>query len=200
MVEAIEIAGWYCMKKAGRVFVVAGPSGAGKGTLIRRVLSETPGVHYAVSATTRAPRQGEVHGKDYYFLGEEEFNRLIEQGEFLELEEVYGNRYGTLKSEVDDAVSSGRDVLIEVDVKGALTIRSQLAGALMVFIMPPSMEELESRLRKRDTDSDSEIRARIEVAPWEVKTGESDFDVVIVNRDVDEAADRLARVLRGEQV
>ncbi|MBU4174267.1 MAG: guanylate kinase [Actinobacteria bacterium] len=188
------------MKKAGRVFVVAGPSGAGKGTLIRKVLSETPGVHYAVSATTRAPRQGEVNGKDYYFLGEEEFERLIEQGEFLESEEVYGNRYGTLKSEVRNAVSSGRDVLIEVDVKGALTVRSQLAGALLVFIMPPSMEELESRLRKRGTDSESEIGARIEVAPWEVETGESDCDVVIVNSDVEEAADELARVLRGEQV
>ena len=180
--------------------MVAGPSGAGKGTLIRRVLSETPGVHYAVSATTRSPRQGEVHGKDYYFLSDEEFERLVEQGEFLESEEVYGNRYGTLKSEVRDAVSSGRDVLIEVDVKGALTVRSQLAGALLVFIMTPSMEELESRLRKRGTDSDSEIRARIEVAPWEVKTGECDFDVVIVNSDVGEAADRLARVLRGEQI
>lgn len=182
------------------MFVVAGPSGAGKGTLIRKVLSETPGVHYAVSATTRAPRQGEVNGKDYYFLGEEEFEGLIDQGEFLESEEVYGNRYGTLKSEVQKAVSSGRDVLVEVDVKGALTVHSQLAGALMVFIMPPSMEELESRLRKRGTDSESEIGARIEVAPWEVKTGESDFDVVIVNSDVEEAADELARVLRGEQV
>jgi len=182
------------------VFVVAGPSGAGKGTLIRRVLSETPGLQYAVSATTRVPRQGEVNGKDYYFLGVEEFERLIEQGEFLELEEVYGNRYGTLKSEVEDVVSTGRDVLIEVDVKGALTVRSQLAAALLVFIMPPSMEELESRLRKRDTDSDSEIKARIKVAPWEVKTGENDFDVVIVNSDIDEAADKLARVLRGELV
>lgn len=179
---------------------MAGPSGAGKGTLIRRVLSETPGVHYAVSATTRTPRHGEVHGKDYYFLSEEEFERLIEHDEFLESEEVYGNRYGTLKSEVQDAVSSGRDVLIEVDVKGALTVRSQLAGALLVFIMPPSMEELESRLRKRDTDSNSEIRARIEVAPWEVKTGESDFDIVIVNSNVSEAADKLAKVLRGEKV
>ncbi len=200
MVEEIEIADWYCMKEAGRVFVVAGPSGAGKGTLIRRVLKGATGVHYAVSATTRAPRHGEVHGKEYYFLSEEEFNRLLEDGEFLESEEVYGNRYGTLRSEVQDAVSSGRDVLIEVDVKGALTVRSRLAGALLVFIMPPSIEELKSRLRKRDTDLDSEIKTRTEIAPWEIETGKSDFDVVIVNHDVDEAADKLAKVLRGEQV
>ncbi|MBU4240493.1 MAG: guanylate kinase [Actinobacteria bacterium] len=188
------------MKKTGRVFVVAGPSGAGKDTLIRKVLRDAPGVHYAVSATTRAPRKGEVHGKDYYFLGEEEFDRLLERGKFLELEEVYGNRYGTLKSEVEDAVSSGRDVLIEVDVKGALTVRSKLDGTLLIFIMPPSIEELESRLRKRGTDPESEIKTRTGIAPWEIETGESVFDVVIVNRDVDEAADELAGVLRGEKV
>ena len=198
--EVAELVRWYCMRKTGKVFVIAGPSGAGKGTLVRQVLRGAPDIHYSVSATTRSPRQGEVDGKDYHFLGEEEFERLLERGEFLELEEVYGKRYGTLTREVEKAKSSGKDVLIEVDVKGALNVRSKVEDAVLIFIMPPSMEELESRLRKRDTDRESEIKARTEIAAWEMKVGEGEFDVVIVNRDVDVAADELARVLRGEQI
>lgn len=182
------------MEKKGRVFVVAGPSGAGKGTLLDLAL-EGSGTHRTVSATTRAPRAGETDGREYRFVSDEEFDRLVAEGAFLEHKDVYGHRYGTLASEVEEQVRAGRDVVLEIDVKGALEVKARLPEARLVFIMPPSPEELEARLRGRGADRESDIRVRSEVAPWEMEAGRRDFDRVIVNDDVRRAAAELAREL-----
>ena len=182
------------MSETGTLFVIAGPSGAGKDTLIKEVV-KGGGVHLSVSATTRKPREGEVDGRDYHFLSDGEFERLVEEGAFLEWKEVYGNRYGTLKDEVDGAVSSGRDVILEIDVKGALDVKAEAPEARLIFVMPPSLEELEARLRGRKADTEDEIRVRMDLAPWEIETGRNEFDHLIVNDDVERAARELARVM-----
>jgi len=182
------------MVKKGRIFVIAGPSGAGKDTLIKRAI-ENLDVHLSVSATTRKPRPGEVEGSDYRFLSDREFDRLVASDAFLEWKDVYDNRYGTLKCEVEDAISAGLDVILEIDVKGALDIKSRVEDAVLVFIMPPSMEELEARLRGREADPESEIKTRTEIAPWEIEMGEKEFEIVIVNDDIDRAVGELAMVL-----
>jgi len=187
------------VERKGRVFVIAGPSGAGKDTLIRKALQKVENMHYSVSATTRPPREGEVEGRDYYFLSEGDFDRLVAEGDFLESEEVFGNRYGTLKSEVETATASGKNVLLELDVKGALNVKSKIEDALLVFIMPPSLEELESRLEKRRLDGEDDIKLRTDVAPWEIEIGRNSFDIIIVNDDADKATEKLASVLRGEK-
>ena len=187
------------MEQKGRVFVVAGPSGAGKDTLIRKALQKVEDIHYSVSATTRAPREGEVEGRDYYFLSDDEFGSLATQGALLEWEEVFGKRYGTLGSEVEKATVSGKNILLELDVKGALNVKSKIKDALLVFIMPPSLEELESRLEKRRLDKEGDIKLRTDIAPREMEIGRNSFDVVIVNDDADKATEKLASVLRGEK-
>lgn len=185
------------MSSPGRLFVVAGPSGAGKTTVIKRALDSVD-VHLSVSATTRRPRPGERDGVDYIFITEPEFARLVEQGAFLEWEEVYGNSYGTLRSQVEAALERGEDVLLEIDVKGALTVKGNAPDAHLVFIMPPSEEALKERLEGRETDDPGEINARLEVAPLELEVGKSKFDCVIVNDDIDAAVEELVKVLKGE--
>ncbi len=182
------------MERKGRVIVVAGPSGAGKGTLLREALKGSD-AHFSVSVTTRQPREGEIDGRDYRFVSDAEFDRLVSEGAFLEWKEVYGHRYGTLESEVERHTSAGRDVVLEIDVKGALEVKARLPEAKLIFIMPPSLEELESRLRGRDADREPDIVTRSEVAPWEIEVGKRDFDKVIVNDDVRRAAGELAREL-----
>lgn len=182
------------MNRTGTVFVISGPSGAGKGTLVREAMKRLD-IHLSVSATTRKPRPGEVDGREYRFLSDEEFDTLVAEGAFLEWKEVYGSRYGTLKSEVEKAAASGRDVILEVDVKGALEVRSRLEGPVMVFIMPPSLEEMEARLRGRGADSEREITARTEIAPWEIEVGKKEFDLIIVNDEVERASAELMRTL-----
>ena len=186
------------MSKETRVFVVAGPSGAGKGTLIGRALEKLGDVDYSVSTTTRPRAPGEVEGKDYYFLSEEQFDDLVDKDAFLEWEEVFGKRYGTLASEVDKARSLGHDVLLELDVKGALTVKSKIKDALLVFVMPPTLDALESRLKNRNREDAGDIGRRTKLAPGEIQVGKSEFDVIIVNEDIEEAAAKLVRVLRGE--
>jgi guanylate kinase len=182
------------MSETGRLFVVAGPSGAGKDTLISKVM-KAGGVHLSVSATTRKAREGEEDGRDYRFLTDEEFDRLVEQGAFLEWKEVYGNRYGTLREEVDEAIASGKDVILEIDVKGALDVKAKAPEARLIFVMPPTMDELETRLRGRKADTEEEIEVRMETAPWEIEKGRNEFDHLIVNDDVERAARELARVM-----
>lgn len=192
VLEALEPANR--MKRTGRVFVVAGPSGAGKDTLIREVMKDFD-IHLSVSATTRQPRMGEVNGRDYRFISDEDFDRLMAENAFLEWKEVYGRRYGTLKSEVEEAVASGTDVILEIDVKGALEVRSRLEDATLVFIMPPSLAELEARLRGREADQEGEIKTRTDIAPSEIEIGKKEFDVIIVNDDIVRAAGELATTL-----
>jgi guanylate kinase len=182
------------MKKNGRLFVVAGPSGTGKDTLIKEVMKDHD-LHLSVSATTREPRPGEVDGRDYIFVSDEEFEILASRGAFLEWKEVFGKRYGTLAGEVDTALAGGRDVILEIDVQGALEVKSKVPEAKLIFIMPPSMDELEARLRSRKADGEAEISERIDIAPREMVIGEKEFDVIIVNDDVGRAAGELAKAL-----
>lgn len=176
--------------------IVSGPSGAGKGTLIEGALERLPQLRTAISATTRARRPGEQDGVEYHFLPPEEFERRVAAGEFLEHVEYAGNRYGTLRSEIDDSLAGGRSVILEIELKGARRVRALLPSALALFIAPPSIEELERRLERRATDTEAEIARRIEVSRWELEAAD-EFDHVIVNADRVEATDELVRILRG---
>ena len=178
------------MGRTARLFVLSGPSGAGKGTVLARVRESRPELHVTVSATTRRPRPGEVDGVSYHFLGEDEFARLVDEGAFLEWAQVHGHRYGTLKSEVDDNLARGVTVILEIDVQGALSVQAQRPDAVLLFVEPPSMEELERRLRARGTEDESQIVLRLHNARTEMTYAER-YDARIVNDTLDEAAQHL---------
>jgi guanylate kinase len=178
------------------VFVVTGPSGAGKGTLIERILLRFPQLAVAVSATTRPQRAGEQDGVHYYFLSHDEFDRRIAAGEFLEWVDYVGNRYGTLQSEIDRLRAAGKAPLLELETEGALRVKRRVEGAVTVFVTAP-VEELERRLRERATESTGEIGGRIERAKRQLEQ-QGEFDYVVANDDRDRAADRLAAVVEQE--
>ena len=179
------------------MFVVSGPSGAGKGTLIKGALECTPDLAVAVSVTTRAQRPGEVDGREYHFMSRAEFARLVAEGAFLEHAEFAGNRYGTLNSELDRIMGMGRSVILEIELQGARNVRRERPECVSVFIEPPSLEELARRLRERATDAEEEIEARLEVARTEVAARE-EFDHVILNDHVDRATAELVSVIDAE--
>jgi guanylate kinase len=168
-----------------KMIIISAPSGAGKTTLIKYLLAERQNIEFSISACSRPKRDGEQHGVDYYFLSEEEFRDKIEKNEFVEWEEVYpGSFYGTLRSEVDRIWNKGNHVIFDVDVVGGLNIKKQFAGrALAVFIMPPSIEVLEQRIRKRQSDSEEQISKRVEKAEWEMQFA-PEFDVTVVNNEI----------------
>ena len=181
---------------SGRLFVVAGPSGVGKGTLIARALQDVPGLQVATSATTRPRRPGELDGREYHFLSPEEFARRVDEGAFLEHVSYAGNRYGTLRSEVEQRLEDGGNVVLEIEVAGAREIRRRLPGAVLVFVAPPTMDDLAERLRRRQQNSETEVADRLRIAAGELEA-QSEFDHVIVNDDVDRAAAELARLMRS---
>lgn len=185
------------MSERGKVFVITGPSGVGKGTLIGRLLQAVPDLELSVSATTRAPRPGETDGRDYHFLTEAEFQRRVEAGEFLEFATYSGNRYGTLRSAVDDRLRAGRSVVLEIEVQGASQVRQSMPEAIQIFIAPPDAAVLRERLLGRDTDSAEEIEKRLRRAEVELEA-RVDFPHVVVNDDVQKAAAELERLVRGE--
>jgi guanylate kinase len=189
----------YCkIKMKGKLIIFSAPSGAGKTTIVKHLLQQDFGLEFSVSATSREPRQGEVHGKDYYFLTEDEFRKKIENGEFLEWEEVYnGIFYGTLKSEVELIRNAGKHVIFDVDVVGGSNIKKFYGNeALAVFVQPPSVEELKNRLQNRSTESDEKIRMRIEKAEKELEFAKK-FDVIIVNEDLPKALKEAEKVVAG---
>jgi guanylate kinase len=181
----------------GRVIIVSGPSGAGKGTLIEAILRRFDDLEVAVSATTRAMRPGEQDGREYHFLSPEEFDRRVAAGAFLEHVAYAGNRYGTLADEVQRRVVAGRSVVLEIELEGARAVRDRLPEAVAVFIAPPSMDELARRLRDRGTEDEANIAKRLEVGQSEIQAVE-EFDAVIVNADVSTAAAELAEVVARE--
>ena len=181
-----------------KLFVVTGPSGAGKGTLIRALIERRGDLEVAISATTRPQRPGEEDGHDYYFLTEEEFLARIEAGDFLEhVVYVSGQRYGTLRSEVARIHATGRSVVLELETKGARAVRDAEPSAVTIFIAPPSFAELERRLRERATESSGEIDERLELAREQMQEAD-DFDYVVMNDDVERAVRELDGIVTRE--
>jgi guanylate kinase len=180
-----------------KVFVITGPSGVGKGTLISRLLERVPDLELSVSATTREPRPGEVDGRDYHFLSAEEFDRRIEAEDFLEFATYSGNRYGTLRSEVRGLLDRGRSVVLEIEVQGARQVRAAMRESVQVFIAPPDPAVLRRRLESRGADSAEAIDARLEVAGVEL-AAQDEFAYRIVNDDLRRAAGDLEGIVRTE--
>lgn len=181
-------------KEARCLFVVAGPSGSGKTTIYKRLFKEEKGVEFCVSATTRKPREGEMDGKDYSFLSREEFLRLREKGAFVEWSEVHDNLYGTLKQELINKSADGRTCVLDVDVQGARALREANLEATFLFIVPPSIEILEQRLRSRGTEDEATIRLRIQNAAKELEAAPL-FDYVIVNDQLEEAYHKVRALI-----
>jgi guanylate kinase len=181
----------------GKVLVITGPSGVGKGTLIAELLKRVPQLELSVSATTRGPRQGEIEGRDYHFLAAEEFDRRVEQGAFLEHATYSGHRYGTLRAEVERRLARGRSVVLEIEVQGARQVRAAMPEAVLIFIAPPDPAALRERLEGRGTDSDDAIERRLRTAELELDA-QVEFPHVVVNDDVQRATDELERLVRAE--
>jgi guanylate kinase len=182
----------------GILFVISSPSGGGKGTLIRRILTHMPRLGYSVSWTTRAPRQGEVNGRDYHFVTQEEFIAARERGEFLEWASVHGNFYGTSLKVVERELVAGRDIVLEIDVQGATTLRRNGIEAVTVFIIPPSFEILRRRLTGRQSENSETLALRLQNSRREVEHYR-EFDYVVLNDDVDRAATQLASIVYAER-
>ena len=186
------------VRRRGTLFVVSAPSGAGKTTLCREVRLRTPDLAYSVSVTTRAPRAGEVPGGDFDFVSEAQFREILAGGGFAEWATVHGHLYGTRASVIDTALARGIDLLLDIDTQGAAQLRARYPEAVLVFIVAPSMAELEQRLRERRSDAAQDIarrltRARDEVAMWRT------YDYLIVNRDLKDAVEQLAAVIQAER-
>jgi guanylate kinase len=183
-----------------RVFVITGPSGVGKGTLIRGLMERLGGrdrLQLSVSATTRAPRPGEQDGVDYHFLSREEFDRRVAQGDFVEHADYAGRSYGTLRSELEDRVREGVPVVLEIEVQGARQVRAAMPEAVQVFIAPPSLAALRTRLIGRGTDDTEEVERRLRVAEEEL-AAQPEFAHVVVNDRLDEALERLTSIVADE--
>jgi guanylate kinase len=187
------------MSSSGTLFIVSAPSGAGKTTLVSGLLAADPVIHKSISFTTRAPRSGEENGRAYHFIGAEEFERMRARGEFLETAEVHGNLYGTSRRTVETETAAGFDVVLEIDWQGAAQIRKLEPEAVAIFILPPSIEALEKRLRGRAQDSTDVIAKRIAAARGEIShVGE--FDYVIINEEFNRAAQELVSIIRAERL
>ncbi|MFN2644751.1 MAG: guanylate kinase [Burkholderiales bacterium] len=185
-------------KRKGTLFVVTAPSGAGKTSLIDAVMGADPSLKASISYTTRAPRPGERHGVDYHFVDEATFRAMRERGEFLESAEVHGNHYGTAKRVILDAVANGEDIVLEIDWQGADQVRRLYPDCVGIFILPPSVEELERRMRARGQDSEAVIRRRVANAKEELAHA-GDFKYAIINKDFETARRELASIIARER-
>ncbi|MFM2430924.1 MAG: Guanylate kinase [Cyanobacteriota bacterium] len=179
---------------AGKLIVLTGPSGAGKGTLLKALLADHPELYVSISATTRSARPGEVHGQHYFFLDRAEFDQMVSAGNFLEWAEFAGNCYGTPRQPVEAQINAGTIVILEIELEGARQVRESFPEAYRIFILPPSFEELESRLRGRGTETDEVVAKRMRRAKEEIAAA-GEFDIQIVNDDLDRAVAELATVV-----
>ncbi len=182
----------------GVLLVISAPSGAGKGTIIKRLMDDDRSLKLSVSATTRAPRPGEIDGEDYFFLSREEFDDLVKNGEMLEHAEYVGNCYGTPKGPVERWLEDGQDVILEIDVQGGQQVKKIMPECVSIFILPPSMKELENRLRGRSTEMDAVVDARLQAAREEVRHAE-EYDYVVINDTVDKAVEDIKTIIAAEK-
>lgn len=182
----------------GLLVVISAPSGGGKGTILKELFAKDDNLVLSVSATTRSPRPGEEHGKQYYFLQKEEFEELIFQGKMLEYAQYVGNYYGTPREPVEQWMAQGKDVVLEIEVQGGAQIKKLMPGCVSIFILPPSMEVLEKRLRDRGTEEDATVRKRLEKAREEIPHAK-DYDYVVFNDRLEDAVEDLRAILRAEK-
>lgn len=185
--------------KKGNLIVISGPSGTGKGTVCRRLLEVRPEIAYSISATTRAPREGEQNGREYWFLSKEEFKQMIVQNRLLEWAEVYGNYYGTPADKVREMLDSGHDVLLEIDTQGALNVQKMfLKEGTFIFLLPPSLAELEKRIRGRGTETEEAIQRRLKAAIDEIPRG-NNYDYIITNDTVEDVVEKIGHIIEAER-
>ncbi len=180
----------------GRLIVISGPSGVGKSTVVTALAQRYP-FHFSVSATTRAARPGEAHGVEYYFVDPDEFARMRDQGELLEWAEYSGNLYGTPQAPVLASIETGDDVLLDIEVLGAVQVKASFPDALMLFLTPPTIDALEERLRNRGDTSNEDIARRLIIARWQLEVAEERFDHIVVNDSVEDAVERILRILKA---
>lgn len=180
--------------KKGSIIAVSAPSGTGKTTIVRKILKEFPELVFSVSATTRKKRENEVDGADYFFISEEEFKKKIENDEFVEWEEFYDYYYGTFRKFIEDVINEGKSVILEIDVQGAVEIKKMYPEAILIFILPPSLEELVFRLRNRQTESEEDLVKRIERAKMELSMKDK-FDYFVENKDLNTAFEETKRLI-----
>lgn len=186
------------MQQSGILFVLSGPSGAGKGTICQELLRQIPNLQYSVSATTRKPRLGETNGINYWFKEKEEFEEMIKNDLLLEYAEVYGNYYGTPKEQVLKVLKSGKNVVLEIDPQGAMQVKAKFPEGVFIYILPPSLDELAARITKRGTDSKDSIKKRLAAATEEIQYALK-YDYVVVNDKVETAVDSIATIISAEK-
>lgn len=186
------------MSSSGKLIVLSGPSGAGKGTLCQSLRDAMPELQYSVSITTRAPRVGEIDGINYYYIGKEKFEQMLRDNELLEWAQVYDNYYGTPKKQVMDVLEQGQDIILEIDIQGAMQIKKQFPQGVFIFIVPPSISELEERITKRGTDSAEAIKKRLSCVSEELSYV-TEYDYVIVNDTIESAIEKLKAIIIAEK-
>lgn len=186
------------MLNKGLLVVISGPSGAGKGTLCKALLNKSNNIIYSISCTTRKPRNGEIEGVNYFFKNKEEFKQMISNNEFLEHAEVYDNFYGTPRSFVEKNLNDGKDVILEIDIQGALKVQEKFKEAVFIFIMPPSMEELKSRIVKRGSETEESLNKRFGSAFEEINYI-SKYNYIVINDEIEEATKRLESIIIAEK-
>tara|TARA_B100001109_G_scaffold95941_1_gene78165 strand:+ start:101 stop:652 length:552 start_codon:yes stop_codon:yes gene_type:complete len=182
------------MKNPEKLIVITGPSGVGKGTVVKNILEKDKNIWLSISATTRKPRNGEEHGKDYYFLTKKNFKEMINNQMFLEWAEFAGNYYGTPQNIIKDKIKDGYKVILEIEVEGACQVRSKFPNIISIFLLPPNKKELEKRIRNRGTDSEKSILNRLERADFEMSSAK-DFDYVLKNNEIDKTVDDILKII-----
>ena len=185
--------------KQGRLIVISGPSGTGKGSIIKKVMEKWPAAEFSISMTTRGKREGEEHGVHYYFATREEFEETIQAGGFLEWADVFGNYYGTPKAPVEKRLADGADIILDIDIQGGMNVRKAMPEAVLIFILPPSIKELRRRLEHRGTDAQDVIEKRLAKALTEIGAAR-EYDYVVVNDDLDVAAAQVLSIVQASHL
>lgn len=186
------------IKRKGLLLVVSGPSGAGKGTICKEIITRNEDIKLSVSATTRKPREGEVHGVNYFFLSKEEFQKMVDNNEFFEYAKIYDNYYGTPKSAIMESLENGQDVILEIEMQGSKQVKEVYPEGVFIFVLPPSLKELKSRIVGRGTETLEEIDKRFSCAFEEIKKI-SDYNYFIINKEVSKSADELQEIISAEK-